>query len=270
MKGPKLGYLADTIADLQRGSTTDAGRSLVDLWREDAKIEWLLQAPADARQRRTLMIDAIRSRMQALADRIDPSAIARALGAMALVPRERFVCPLIDDFAYLPMPLAIGLEQTISHPELVAVLAGAADPRGGHVLDVGTGSGYQAAVLGQMAARVTSVEILEPHARLAQRRLASLGYGNIDVRVGDAVAMGVCTPDTYDAIVVAAGSSEIPLEFLSALKPGGRLVMPVGPSQDDEQLVLAERLNATQWRQSTLRPARFVPLTGKGQRQTAQ
>jgi protein-L-isoaspartate(D-aspartate) O-methyltransferase len=264
-----LGYLTETIATLRAQSAEQLRLDHSELWREETKIQWLLNAPETATGRRALMMDVIRTRIAGLCDRLDPCAMERALCAMSRVPRERFVCPLIDDLAYLPMPIEIGLDQVISHPELVAVLAAAADPDGGNMLDVGTGSGYQAAVLAEMAGHVTSVEILAPHARLAGQRLARLGYGNVEVIAGDAAASGICSPETYDAIVVAAGSSDIPVEFLSALKVGGRLVMPVGPSQDDEQLVLAERLAINQWRKTTLCPARFVPLTGQGQRRTA-
>jgi protein-L-isoaspartate(D-aspartate) O-methyltransferase len=262
-----VGYLTETIADLRQSSTAQFAPA--QLWREDSKADWLLDAPGSPAARRALMVDAIRCRMNALSDRLGRCAIERALCAMLAVPRDRFVCPLIDDLAYLPMSIEIGLDQVISHPELVAVLAAAADPRGGRVLDVGTGSGYQAAVLAKMSAHVTSVEILAPHARLARHRLNRFGYDNVEVIAGDAAAPGICAPRTFDAIVVAAGSSEIPPDFLSALKVGGRLVMPVGPSQDDEHLVLAERVTATRWRHTTLRPARFVPLTGKAQRQMA-
>ena len=265
-----MGYLAEFISNLKNATAGDDLPSPVGYWREETKIQWLQNAPEAAAERRALMIDAVRQRLDGLSGKLGHAAIERALCGMAKVSRERFVCPLIDDLAYLPMSLDIGLEQVISHPELVAVLAAAVDPQGGSVLDVGTGSGYQAAVLAEMAAHVTTVEILAPLARLAAQRLSRLGYTNVDSVTGDAVAVGVCRPGAYDAIVVAAGSSKVPDEFRLALKIGGRLVMPIGPDRDSEYLVMVERLSGIAWRDTVLRPARFVPLTGRGHRISAQ
>ncbi|WP_068083544.1 protein-L-isoaspartate O-methyltransferase family protein [Novosphingobium rosa] len=232
-------------------------------WHEDAPADWLAWAPESFAGQRAAMMEALRERLERLTGTLGRAAVDRALSAMAQVEREKFICPWIEDIAYLPMPHDIGLGQTISHPEMVAVLAAAADPRGGDVLDVGTGSGYQAAVLSGMARHVTSVEILEPHARFSGERLRRLGFANIDVMAGDGAALGLFEEERFDAIVVAAGAREVPAALCSALRIGGRLVMPIGPMQGDEHLVLTERQSSREFRHSRLCPTRFVPLTGR-------
>ena len=243
-------------------------------WHETLRGEWLIGAPADFAGQRAWMLAAIRERMAPLADKLGADAIARALGAMGAVPRERFVCPWVAPLAYLPMGLDIGLDQIISHPELVAVMAAAVasgggyrgGQGGGHWLDVGTGSGYQAAVLAGMAQRVTSIEILEGHARLARWRLETLGYRNVTVVTGDGGAGGCFAAESFDGIVVAAGARAIPPDLWAALKVGGRLVMPLGESSAEEQLVVSEKRPGGAFRQIVLQPARFVPLTGQAAR----
>ena len=261
-----VGYLSETIAALQCQQQLTPQGPPPQAWHEDTKAEWLICAPASFAGQRAAMIKAIRARLVLLEDQLGAQAIARALRAMAKVPRESFICPWIEDLAYLPMAHDIGAEQVISHPELVAILAAACDPLGGHVLDVGTGSGYQAAVLSGMASRVTSVEIIEAHATQARHRLRRLGYDNIEVLAGDASEPGMFAPESFAAIVVAAGASAIPAALMDALKVGGRLVMPIGATSGDEQLVLVEKRSGSVFRHETLCPARFVPLTGNGAR----
>lgn len=256
-----MGYLQQTLATLRQ---QHAGRPTPD-WCEGSRDAWLIAMPDDFGVQRLAMVAALRQRLGRMGARLDRGSIDRALQAMASVPREQFVCPVADDLAYLPAPIDIGLDQIMSHPELVAVLAAAADPRGGHVLDLGTGSGYQAAVLSRMAYCVTSIEIVAPLARLAQARLARGGYDNLSVTVGDAV-LARFAPDSFDAIVVAAGAAEIPRGLLCALKPGGRLVMPLGPTPDTESLVRVTKDTQGNLSRTVLRPARFVPLTGAGAR----
>lgn len=239
----------------------------VDLWHETTLIEWLVSAPQPWADQRRHMIAAIRARLLAM-ESLSLQAIERTMAAMAEVPRECFMPAPIDDLAYLPMIHGIGLEQTISHPEIVALLAAAGDPRGGTVLDVGSGSGYQAAVMAGMARQVISMEIIRDHAQTARDRLARLGYSNIEVLVGDAGATGQFPPESFDTIVVAAGAAIIPEGLKAALKVGGRLVMPVGPAQDQERMILLERQAPDMFRSTALRPVRFVPLTGEGMRHT--
>jgi protein-L-isoaspartate(D-aspartate) O-methyltransferase len=260
-----MGYLAEAIAAARKARPE--GISPLDLWHETTPIEWLVSAPQAWDEQRQHMIAAIRARLLAM-EKLSPQAIDRTMAAMAAVPRECFMPALIDDLAYLPMIHGIGLEQTISHPEIVALLAAAGDPQGGTVLDVGTGSGYQAAVMAGMARHVISMEIIRDHACTAKDRLAGLGYGNVEVLIGDAGATGQFPPETFDTIVVAAGAATIPEGLTAALKVGGRLVMPVGPSQEQEQMILLERHAPDVFRHTALRPVRFVPLTGEGMRQS--
>jgi protein-L-isoaspartate(D-aspartate) O-methyltransferase len=252
-----MGYLHQTLATLRR----DLRDYAAPPWTEDAADAWLVAMPDDFFVQRQAMIEALRIRLLPLRDRFAAGAIERALDAMATVPREDFLCPVVDDLAYLPGPVDIGQDQILSHPELVAILAAAADPRGGHVLDVGTGSGYQAAVLSLMAQAVTSIEIIAPMAQLAASRLTRGGFDNVAVQAGDAAAFGFAA-DTFDAIVVAAGAADVPADLLAALKPGGRLVMPLGDVTDREMLVLVHKQLDGSVTRTPLRPARFVPLTG--------
>lgn len=259
-----MGYLADAVSAARRARSDDIVP--VDLWSETSLVEWLVSVPDSFAEQRAVMVTAIRARLLGAIEGISPAALDRAMAAMAVAPRECFMPPQIDDLAYLPMVHDIGLEQTISHPEIVALLAAAGDPQGGTVLDVGTGSGYQAAVMSEMASNVLSMDIIPDHARNAQDRLTGLGYKNIQVLVGDAGAEGQFSPASFDTIVIAAGAAIIPRGLREALKIGGRLVMPVGVTQDKEQMVLLERLSPDFYRQSFLRPVRFVPLTGTGGR----
>ncbi|WP_433911473.1 protein-L-isoaspartate O-methyltransferase family protein [Sphingomonas yabuuchiae] len=175
------------------------------------------------------LVATIRHDIHQAAPAADDVELAKALAAVAMVPRERFVPPEYRRYAYASeLSLPIGYDQTISDPYVVALMTATAHvPVGGNVLDVGTGSGYQAAVLGRIAARVTSVEIVAPLAAQAGERLASLGYRNVTVRAGDGYA-GAPDAAPFDAIVVAAGSDAVPQPLLDQLKIGGRLVMPVG------------------------------------------
>ena len=261
-----MGYLAETIADLRLGGHAPALGQAAPPWDERAMAEWLIAMPPSFEAQRLAMVAAIRHRLWPMTDRLAAADIDRALRAIAQVPREAFACAEIADLAYLPMAHDIGLGQTISHPELVAIMTAAAAPHGGHVLDVGTGSGYQAAVLARIAQRVTSVEIIPTLAQQAAARLCAMGFANVDVITGDAGATGAFSAASFDAIVVAAGATQVPTDLFAALKVGGRLVMPLGPSPDDEHLVMIEKAARDAVRTTVLRPAKFVPLTGQGAR----
>jgi protein-L-isoaspartate(D-aspartate) O-methyltransferase len=261
-----MGYLAETIADLRLRDQPPGLGPAAPKWDERAMAEWLVAMPPSFEAQRLAMVAAIRHRLWPMTDRLASADMDRALRAMAQVPREAFACAEIAELAYLPMAHDIGLGQTISHPEMVAIMTAAAAPHGGHVLDVGTGSGYQAAVLAKVARRVTSVEIIPALAQQAAARLCAMGFANVDVVTGDAGATGTFPAASFEAIVVAAGAKQVPAELLAALKVGGRLVMPLGPSPDDEHLVMIEKTAPDALRTTVLRPAKFVPLTGQGAR----
>lgn len=168
--------------------------------------------------------------------------------------------------AYRDTPLSIGYKQTISDPYIVAVMTAAVrvEP-GSNVLEIGTGSGYQAAVLSRIGARVHSIEIVEALAKSAAERLHRLGFANVDIKAGDGFA-GWPEFAPYDAIIVTAGAAEIPPPLIAQLKVGGRLIMPIGPEWPLEQLELVTKTSDHATSRCSLGPAMFVPLTGRGAR----
>ncbi|NNM77715.1 protein-L-isoaspartate(D-aspartate) O-methyltransferase [Sphingomonas sp. ID1715] len=215
---------------------------------------------------RLAMVARIEAIVRDDAPAADNDELRRVLAVVAQVPREAFVPHALRQRAYQLTPLPIGYEQTISDAYIVAVMTAALRlPPNAEVLDVGTGSGYQAAILSPLARRVSSIEIVAPLARDAARRLRRLRYRNINVRAGDGF-QGWPEHAPFDGIVVAAGAAEVPAPLLQQLKPGGRLVMPIGPSFAQEQvLVYTKKLDGGIERCS-LGWAMFVPLTGRGER----
>jgi protein-L-isoaspartate(D-aspartate) O-methyltransferase len=184
----------------------------------------------------------------------------RVLAAIASVPRESFVPDELRPHAYADRALPIGQGQTISQPYMVATIAAALELRGGErVLDVGTGSGYQAAVLAELAAEVVSIERVPELAEQARATLARAGYDHVDVRVGDGT-LGVPERAPYDGIAVAAAAPAPPEALYEQLAPGGRLVVPVG-TRNDQWLEVVTRAAHGPDRRRTV-PCRFVPLLG--------
>jgi len=180
------------------------------------------------------------------------------LAAMRRVERHRFVPERLRSEAYDDHPLPIGQDQTISQPYIVAAMTEAAALRSGErVLEVGTGSGYQAAVLATIAAEVYTIEILPELGRAAERRLVKLGYRNIHVRIGDGY-QGWPEKAPFDAIVVTAAPEQVPRALIQQLKVGGRLVLPVGP-QDAQELIRITR-TADGSKREKLMDVRFVPM----------
>ena len=188
----------------------------------------------------------------------------RVMDAVAKVPRHRFVAENLAHSAYRNDPLPIGEGQTISQPYIVALMTDLLDLKSGDtVLEVGTGSGYQAAVLAELAAKVYTIEIVEPLGKRAMRLLRELGYRNVEVRIGDGYG-GWPEAAPFDSIIVTAAPAEVPRPLIDQLKPGGRMVIPVGGSSDVQQLLLLEkRPDGTATTKRTL-PVRFVPLTRTG------
>jgi len=186
----------------------------------------------------------------------------RVLEAMRQVPREAFVASGMEEFAYEDSPLPIAASQTISQPYIVALMVEAAQIKpGDRVLDVGTGSGYAAAVLSRLASRVYSIERHRELAESARRALGKLGYANVEVRHGDGT-LGWAEAAPFDAILVAAGGPEVPEALRRQLKIGGRLVIPIGERGGVQQLVKVVRDGEDRFHEEDLGPVTFVPLIG--------
>ncbi len=186
------------------------------------------------------------------------------IAALRRVPRHAFVPAALVAVAYENRPLPIGLGQTISQPYIVALSTDLLDLRPEHrVLEIGTGSGYQAAVLAEIAASVATIEIVEPLGRAAAARLATLGYRNVEVRIGDGYR-GWPERAPFDRILVTAAAPEVPAPLVEQLARGGRMVIPVGSSQFAQQLLLVEKRADGSVNSTVVLPVRFVPLTGPG------
>jgi protein-L-isoaspartate(D-aspartate) O-methyltransferase len=184
----------------------------------------------------------------------------RTLAAMQKVPRHLFVLPSSAADAYEDHPLPIGHGQTISQPYIVAFMTEALRLRGGEtVLEIGTGSGYQSAVLSEIAAKVFTIEIVEPLAEDARRRLERLGYSTVSVRAGDGY-LGWPEAAPFDAIMVTAAAPKVPEPLKQQLKEGGRLCLPVG--EEFQELVVLTRRGA-EFTEERVLPVRFVPMTGR-------
>jgi len=232
---------------------------------------------AKARARMVKVIEGY-SRQAASAlgrDYLDP----RVLKVMGILPRHeflpqrstesgggffnRFITGVIDDIAYADRPLPIGYGQTISQPFIVALMTDLASPEADHVvLEVGTGSAYQAAVLAQLVRRVCSIEIIPELAASAAATLARLNIRNIKTRVGDGYyGWDDCGP--FDSIVVTAAADHVPPPLLQQLKSGGRLIIPVGAPFATQQLVLVQKGGDGRMSTRQLMPVRFVPLMSK-------
>lgn len=187
----------------------------------------------------------------------------QVLDAMRAVPREAFVPEHMRKLAYQDSPLPIGAGQTISQPHVVALMIQALDLKGGEkVLEVGGGSGYAAAVLGQIAGQVFSIERIEKLAHTARDTLAALGCDNVEMRHGDGTR-GCPDQAPFDAIVVAAGAREVPSALKEQLKDGGRLVIPIGRNDHYQHLVRITRVSPEEYVEEDLVPVRFVPLIGE-------
>lgn len=192
-----------------------------------------------------------------------PTLSGAVMTAMGKVPRHRFVPVHREAFAYENRALPIGEGQTISQPFLVALMTDLLDPKpGDSVLEVGTGSGYQAAILAELVAKVYTIEIIEPLGRRAMRLLEQLGYRNIEARIGDGYH-GWPEAAPFDSIVVTAAPAEVPKPLIDQLKLGGRMVIPAGSHEGQYLLIVEKRLDGTSTTKRTL-PVRFVPLTRDG------
>ncbi len=202
----------------------------------------------------------VRSQIQFPYDDRPPVVDKRVLRAMRTIPRHLFVAEEYQYLAYEDRPLPIGHDQTISQPYIVAVMTEMLQLQPeDSVLEIGTGSGYQTAVLAEIARRVYTVEILEPLADLARQRLGSQGYDNVRVRVGDG---NHGWPDfaPYDAIIATAAPKHVPRALADQLRPGGRMVLPVGPAWRTQQLTIVEKADDGALTQRKVMAVGFVPM----------
>lgn len=202
-------------------------------------------------------------RLRMVATQLRPRGIVdeRVLAAMARVPRHLFVPASAAPFAYADEPLPIGRGQTISQPYIVAYMTEALRiGAGGKVLEIGTGSGYQTAVLAEVAGEVWTVELVEELSLRAEKQLEALGYSGIHFKVGDGSA-GWPEAAPFDGIIVTAAAPSIPEALEDQLAPGGRMIVPVGSGS--QELVLVRR-EGDSFRRKSLIGVRFVPLVGRG------
>ena len=222
--------------------------------------------------------DALRdAREQMVATQITPALFGRTpvkdeavLRAMRTVPRHEFVPAQLRRDAYRDTPLRIGQGQTISQPYIVATMTEALLLRAEHVvLEIGTGSGYQAAVLAEIARDVYTIEIVEPLGRRAARILKKLGYTNIHTQIGDGYK-GWPEHAPFDASIVTAAPDHVPKPLVEQLKPGGRMVIPVGPQGGSQRLMLLEKTADGRIKERAIERVRFVPLTGEQVDKTAR
>jgi protein-L-isoaspartate(D-aspartate) O-methyltransferase len=223
-----------------------------------AVVPGLADGAGDAGSRRQAMVEEIRATYRAAGTGVPDETV---LDAIRRVPRHEFVPAAVAPFAYENRPLPIGEGQTISQPYIVALMTDLARVRkGARVLEVGTGSGYQAAVLAEMGATVHTIEIVPPLAASARERLARLGYAGVEVRAGDGYA-GIEERAPFEAILVTAGAPHVPPALVRQLAPGGRMVIPVGEADAIQHLtVIEKRADGTIDTRRVL-PVRFVPLT---------
>ncbi|HEY7534773.1 MAG TPA: protein-L-isoaspartate(D-aspartate) O-methyltransferase [Thermodesulfobacteriota bacterium] len=187
----------------------------------------------------------------------------KIIKAMLQVPRHKFVPEGLRKVAYSDNPLPIGMEQTISQPYIVALMTELLKPKGGEkVLEVGTGSGYQAAILAEVGCEVYTIEILESLSAKAREILNSLGYTNINYKIGDGYG-GWPEQAPFDAIIVTAASEHVPEPLINQLKVNGRMVIPIGDQYQNLLLIIKTDEGIEK---KTVTPVRFVPMTGEAQK----
>jgi protein-L-isoaspartate(D-aspartate) O-methyltransferase len=212
-----------------------------------------------------VLMDTVQARTRMVDQQIAARGVRSkpVLDAMRRIPREVFVPESLRELAYNDGPLSIGEGQTISQPFIVALMVEALGLNGGEtVLEIGTGSGYAAAVLAEIAAQVYTIERIDQLAQQARTTLAENGYDNVEVIQGDGT-LGWPDQAPYDAIVVTAGGPEVPEALKHQLKTGGRLVIPVGRDMHNQELIRVTRVSQSEFRTEDLEYVRFVPLIGK-------
>jgi len=212
---------------------------------------------------RSRLVDEVRALTAETRDETGRKTLdPRVLDVLGKVPRHQFVPADQEKYAYKNRPLPIGYGQTISQPYIVALMTDLLDVKpGSRVLEIGTGSGYQAAILDEMGADVYTIEIVEPLGLRAEKVLAELGHHEVKVRIGDGY-FGWEAFAPFDAIIVTAAASHVPPPLVKQLKPGGRMVIPVGAQFLTQHLQLVEKQPDGAVTSKQILPVRFVPLTG--------
>lgn len=212
---------------------------------------------------RAALLNSIRRHVEATQHYTGVAALdSRVMAAMATVPRHEFVPPALRKLAYLDVPLPLGHQQNIPQPFLIALMTHLAAVKGSDVVfETGTGAGYQAAVLARLAKRVYSVEVVRPLAKQAAERLDAMGYDTVAVKAADGY-YGWAEKGPFDAIIVKEAVHHIPPPLLNQLKPGGRMVVPVGPLDKAQMLKLVTKDADGRIRERNILPVRFAPLQG--------
>ena len=222
-----------------------------------------VQAEEDYTMARLAMVRLIEDDVKSTRFYLDKEILdEKVMQMMAKVPRHEFVPDRNKDYAYENRPLPIGHGQTISQPYIVAIMTDLLDLKpDSRVLELGTGSGYQAAILSGLVKEVYSIEIVEPLGLAAKARLARLGYDNVTVKIGDGY-YGWEEEAPFDAIIVTAAASHIPPALSKQLKVGGRMIIPVGTMFMTQQLLLVSKQDKAKLVSRQILPVRFVPVTG--------
>lgn len=212
------------------------------------------------------MLRAIESEVRYTRDMIQRDALdPRVMEAIAQVPRHEFVPEHLRGYAYANRPLQIGHGQTISQPYIVALMSDLLETdNGDNILEIGTGCGYQAAVLSRLVKQVHSIEIVAALAETAEQRLAKLGFDNVQVHHSDGFH-GMPEHAPYDGVIVTAAPDRVPPALIEQLKPGGRLVVPVGAPMLGQQLIVLHKDTESRISQTNVIPVAFVPLTREQQ-----
>lgn len=231
-------------------------------------ISWLYLSPMvfadDFAKQRQQLVDQIEAEVKATSLYLDKEALdPKVMQAIATVPRHEFVPAEQRAYAYQNRPLPIGYGQTISQPYIVAIMTDLLKvDKQSKVLELGTGSGYQAAILSQLVDKVFTIEIVEQLGKNAKERLARLGYDNVQTKIGDGY-YGWEEHAPFDAIIVTAAASHIPPPLIKQLKEGGNMVIPVGTAFLTQQLLLIKKQQGGKIVSKQILPVRFVPVTGK-------
>jgi protein-L-isoaspartate(D-aspartate) O-methyltransferase len=216
---------------------------------------------ADHARARAAMVEEVRSFAELVREDSDAALSPQVMQVMGTVKRHEFVPEAQKPYAYANRPLPIGYGQTISQPYIVALMTDLIEPgRDFVVLEIGTGSGYQAAVLAKLVKHVYTIEIIEGLSNEATERLKRLGYSNVTTRLGDGY-YGWAEHAPFDAIVVTASATHVPPPLVQQLRPGGRMIIPVGGRFMTQQLLLIEKTENSELITRQMGAVRFVPLT---------